>query len=150
MDTRKQNLLNCIKNFIGQRAGLEFGNYGEISSYRQEQRRITKDRHHAEALINAVAWRDSITADNIIEASKRAYSGRLSIIETGDGAFRIEYCTGQYFPTEYRAAACAVLAQALWYAWRSECPKDHAKPGEYIRHQARCCFGRSIQKRWLD
>lgn len=22
---------------------------------------------------------------------------------------RLEYCTGQYFPTEYRAAACAVL-----------------------------------------
>jgi hypothetical protein len=26
----------------------------------------------------------------------------------------IGYCTGQYFPTEYRRAVCAVLASALW------------------------------------
>ena len=95
----KSEILEKLSTFIRQRPGLEFGNYGERKSYFSEMRSITKDRHHAETLLNAVAWRDSITADKLIEAT-RAFSGRLQFNENGD----IEYCTGQYWPTEYRKA----------------------------------------------
>ena len=153
MENSKQNLLNCIRAFIRQRAGLEFGNYGDVSAYRSEQRSITKDRHHAEALIASVAWRDSITAEDIISASQRAYSGRLTIERTADASFKIDYCVGQYFPTEYRAAVCAVLSSVLWSYWR-ESEKQHAGatvPATNCVYQiAQSELGRSVASRWFN
>jgi hypothetical protein len=60
------------------------------------------------ALLDAVAARDSLTAD-----AMRAVlmgTGRLTLSTDG----RLDYCTGQYFPTEYRKAAARALA-----AWSS-------------------------------
>lgn len=55
--------------------------------------------------------------DDVIEASKRAFSGRLTLVRSRahDGEsdhYTIDYCTGQYWPTEYRAACAAVLHEA--------------------------------------
>ena len=36
----------------------------------------------------------------------------------------LDDCVGQYWPTEYRAAACAVLASALWAYWRAGMTPD--------------------------
>jgi hypothetical protein len=58
---------------------------------------------------------------------------------------RVDYCTGQYFPTEYRAAACAVLATILWDYISPEC-----KTGNDIRKWARAEFGRGIASRWFN
>lgn len=118
MDTRKETLIACLRKFIAQRPGLEFGNYGDVSAYRSEMRSITKDRHHAETMLASVAWRDSLTADDILHAAKHAHSGRLSITETAPGVFTLDYCTGQYWPTEYRRAVANVLSSALWNYWR--------------------------------
>lgn len=38
----------------------------------------------------------------------------------------VDYCTGQYFPTEYRRAVCAVLASALW-----DYTRENAMPAVY-------------------
>lgn len=150
MEKNKENLLLCLGAFIRQRPGLEFGNYGDVALYRSELRGITKSRHHAEALINAVAWRDSITADDIIKASQSAYSGRLTITRTDTGGFKIDYCAGQYFPTEYRNAVCAVLSAVLWDYWRDGNPYG-TKPGagDYIRDVARKELGRSVAQVWF-
>ena len=118
MDIRKQSLINALQRFIAQRPGLEFGNYGDISAYRSEMRSITKDRRHAETMLRAISWRDSITADAIVDASKHAFSGRLTITEPDPGRFVLDYCTGQYWPTEYRRAVANVLSSALWNYWR--------------------------------
>lgn len=40
------------------------------------------------------------------------------------GAGRLEYTTGQYWPTEYRKAACAVLASALWAGAAASMPAE--------------------------
>lgn len=169
MNRDKENLLQCLRAFISQRPGLEFCNYGDVSAYRSEMRSITKAKHHAETLLNAVAWRDSITADDIIAASKGAYSGRLTIERTDTGGFRIDYCTGQYFPTEYRNAACAVLASALWKYWAGNMPEakviqhgsasvrpmsteytyDGLRAGDWLRREARREFGRGIAQVWF-
>jgi len=146
---KKQQIICALYTFIGQRPGLEYGNYGEPVSYRAEVRAIGKDLTQARQLLRYVELRASITADDIIDASKRAYSGRLTITASDDGKVLIDYCTGQYWPTEYRKAACAVLAQAIW-AWYRENISDTAKPGDYLRASFRREFGRGMAARWFN
>lgn len=151
MDSRKQTLCNMLYRFIRQRPGLEFCNYGDWSAYRAEMRSIGKDLQHAQTLLRAVELRDSITADDILRAAEHSFSGRLSIKETEPGRFELDYCTGQYWPTEYRRAACAVLSSALWDYWRYNCMPDGTnKPGDYLRNCARREFGRGIASRWFN
>ncbi len=148
---KKQAIIGALYTFIGQRPGLEYGNYGEPVSYRAEARAIGKDLTQARQLLRYVELRASITAEDIIEASKRAYSGRLTIVERDDGAVSIDYCTGQYWPTEYRKAACAVLSQAIWAWHRDQCmPADTAKPGDYLRASFKREFGRGMAARWFN
>jgi hypothetical protein len=133
MEPRKQAILDALDAFTRQRAGLEYGNYcsgyGDVNgrkAYFAEQRGITRDLHDYRALRRAVGMADSITADMLLEASRSAFSGRLTLADrTGYGQhiYAVDYCTGQYFPTEYRKAACAVLAAALW-SWT----REHAMP----------------------
>ena len=148
MDARKETIIACLRKFIAQRPGLEFANYGDVALYRAEMRSITKDRHHAETMLASVAWRDSITADTILEASKHAFSGRLTITEPTPGRFVLDYCTGQYWPTEYRRAVCSVLSSALWDYWR-ECG-GAASTGDAIRKTAAAELSRSIAQRWFN
>jgi hypothetical protein len=149
MDKRDM-ILNALQAFIAQRPGLEFGNYGDVSAYRSEMRAITKDRHIAEKLLAAVRWRTSIGEKELREAF-RAFSGRLSIEDRPDGAIALSYCTGQYFPTEYRKAAAAVLAAALWDNMRDNTLlPDTPNKGERLRATFRREFGRTIQSRYFD
>lgn len=98
----------------------------------------------ARILLAAVSGRDSITVEQIKQAT-RAYSGRLRLYER-DGNVSTDYRTGQYFPTEYRNAACAVLATALWDYARS----NGYETGNDIRKWARQEFGRGIANRWFN
>lgn len=152
-------ILNALDAFIRQRPGLEPGNYithgGDMEgrrAYRAESRAITRDLAHARALLRAVRWRRaSFTADDLKQAMG-AYSGRLSVTTTRlpNGRWRaeVDYCTGQYFPTEYRRAVCAVLTRALWDYWRADMTGENV--GERIRKQARALFGRAIADRWFN
>lgn len=177
MEPRKQAILDALDAFVRQRSGMEFGNYGDVKSFRAEQRRVTRDLHDYRAIRQAVALRDSITADMLLEASRSAFSGRLEIVAPHTDSqynghnlsdhWYIAYCTGQYFPTEYRKAACAVLASALWY-WTREhampAPKrETGKPddglhelyngmsaGDWLRKNFRREFGRHIASRYFD
>lgn len=85
----------------------------------------------------------------------------------------LDYCTGQYWPTEYRKAACAVLASAIWDWMREHCmPAPMARhasdtrdcyiwknasgrsaivsAGDYLRAAARREFGATIARRWFN
>lgn len=173
----KTHILTALSSWISQRPGLDFANYGDVPAYRADLRQITKDRHDAERLLNFVALRESITAEMLLAAFPRGYSGRLSISEAtnkrGEVSARLEYCTGQYWPTEYRKAACAVLAAAIWDWQRSNMPPSQGKvtrvtgvgafaretehesieglsPGDWLRAKFRREFGRRIQARWFD
>ncbi len=169
--SKREQILQALAVFIAQRPGLEFGNYGDVRAYRSEMRSITADRHVAERLLAQVSWRTSIGEKELREAF-RAFSGRLSIVDRADGAIAMEYCTGQYFPTEYRRAACAVLASALWDYFRDQCLPDAKMPepieaneelyrspnvrggyvsaGEWLRSTFRREFGRTIAQRWFS
>ena len=147
---RKAQILTALEGFIRQRPGLEFGNYGDRKAYFSEMRRITKQRHDAERLIRAVAL-SSMPAE-VLAGGFRAYCGRLTLTEN-DGSVALDYCTGQYFPTEYRAAVCAVCAAALWDWYRDDyvkAAKPGESPGDAIRRQFRREFGARFASRWFD
>lgn len=144
-------ILNALAAFVAQRPGLEYGNYGDPSTYRAELCRITKMRHDAEALIAKVR-QTGITAEALL-AAFRSFSGRLTPVVREDGAVALHYCTGQYWPTEYRAAVCSVLTTALWDYWRDDYAERHGTTEgtrEAIQRNARLAFrSRSIRQRFV-
>ena len=142
MHDLKPQLIQALRAWVAQRPGLEFGNYGDWPAYRSEVRSIGKDLQHARKLIDYVAWHDSITAEMILDAAK---SGRLSIVVDGNKV-RVDYCTGQYWPTEYRPAVCRLLSSVIWYWMRANDPR---RSGEMIRKTARRELGASIARRWF-
>jgi hypothetical protein len=146
MEQRKQQIIDSLYRWIKQRPGLEFCNYGSVPAYRSEMRDITKDLHHAREMLAYVSRRPSITADDLLTAARDSYSGRLTIREGLDRA-EVDYCTGQYWPTEYRRATCAVLASAIWYRLRDDTTSENKC--EAIRKTARREFSRSVAARWF-
>ena len=157
MSTDKRELLDTLATFARQRPGLEFANYGDAAAYNSEARAITRDLEHFRTLLRAVEWRD-IDAAAILEHATR---GRLTWNGSG-----WDYCTGQYFPTEYRKAACRLLASVLWdYTRKGAMPKpdkhtDDAgrvretyrglSGGTWLRTYFRREFGRAIASRYFD
>lgn len=147
----KQQIIDALYTFANKRPGLEPNNYIKDyrdsygrAVYRAELRNITKDLHHARALLRRVEL-SGITAEEIIEASKEAFSGRLTIIATNDGIVKINYCIGQYFPAEYRKAVASVCAQALWNYWRED-----SNNAESIRQLARRELPRAIARAYFN
>jgi hypothetical protein len=141
----KSEIVEMLARFIAQRPGIEPGNYHDYASYRSESREVTKDRHVAESLLDAVANREGITADAM--RAELMGSGRLTLSEDG----RLDYCTGQYFPTEYRKAAARALASMLWAYWREDITQARARSlvsfpacgggiGDAIRAEAKRTF----------
>lgn len=173
---KKQMIIHALRAFIGQRSGIDFRDY-QCGNYQDSRRAFNGDylpilRHgrHARQLLREVELRESITAEDLIEAS-RAFSGRLQFkFSAGGATCAVDYCTGQYFPTEYRSAACAVLASALWAYWRESMPEpktrqhggadnlpmqtvmtyDGLSAGDWLRRKARRELGRSIAAKWFN
>ena len=137
----RNTILSALDTWIRQRPGLEYDNYGNPTSYRAEVRAIGRDLDDARTLLQAVSL-SSITTDGLL-AAFRAYSGRLQWTEKG-----LDYCTGQYWPTEYRKAACAVLAAALWDYHITDYAGEGC--GTALRAMFKRRFGKRIQERWFS
>ena len=99
--------LVALIDYAAQRPGLDIRNYGTWQSYRGEATHITRQWQTICELLPAVNYHE-ITDDQLIEASRWAYSGRMTWIGT-----EWDYCTGQYWPTEYRQAVIAILRAVL-------------------------------------
>ena len=143
---KKQTIIDALNRWVSQRPGLDYRNYGDPVAYRAEMRSIGKDLQHARALINYVAWHDSITAEMILKAADNG--GRLSFVVRDDGTVAIDYCTGQYWTTEYRPAVCRLLSSVIWY-WIGDNLGDDCT-GNDIRRQASRELGTSIARRWFS
>jgi hypothetical protein len=148
--TEHDRITAGLFDFINQRPGLDPRNYishwaddAGRTAYRSESRQITRDLQDARTLLREVSGR-TFTQDQWA-AAFRAYSGRLS----WDGT-RLDYCTGQYWPTEYRRAVCAVVASLLWHDYREAIGgMDLSSGGDAIRTHFRQRFGRGLAKRWF-
>ena len=148
-DLSRAELLDMVASFVNSRPGFDWRNYGDATSYRADMREATQQRHDALKMLAAIGWRDSINA-NAIRAALQS-GGRLSLSDSG----RLEYCAGQYYPTEFRAGACRVLSQLLWDYFRETASPTHPTPngrtvcGDDIRRKARQEFGRGCASRWF-
>jgi len=142
----KANILESLTQFVNQRPGLEFDLYGDRSLYQRDYRQhCQQPKTDFETLSRAVAWRDSIDAESIREGFRRAFGGRLDLLDNGE----VEYTPGQYAAVEYRRAACDLLARVLWDYWASDTPEGKT-PREHITYTARREFGRGIVSRWFN
>ena len=139
----KSMILASLFCFIAKRPGLEYGNYGDMGIYRAEMRLITRDLKDAKTLLAKVG--DSSMPASVLKEAFSAYSGRLS----WDGV-ELEYTTGQYFPTEYRKAVCAVASQALWKYYGDDIPYDAENRGDKVRAIFRRMFKAPIARRWFN
>ena len=137
----RTELLAALEKFISQRSGLDPQNYGSRESLLGDYRPILRDGKTARRLLKFVEIRESITPEMIIDGTC-AFSGRLKFIRNAKGVCIVDYCCGQYFATEYRAAACQVLARII-----SEFLLDGATPPVDIRGKAKREFGRAIATR---
>jgi hypothetical protein len=137
----KAEIIAAMRAHIGQRSGIDFRNYGDRDSFMGDYRPMLREGREARKMLRFVELRDSITADNILAACKQAFSGRLTY---NAAKKRFDYCTGQYFATEYRAAACAVLASVIWDYFRDSYPTR-----DRIEKEVRGYLGRGIVSRWF-
>lgn len=140
--TERDAILAAIAAHVAQRSGIDGRNYGgDRDAFLGDYRPMLQHGRDARAMLAQIRWRDSIDAAALKEALRSAFSGRLSWDSEKQ---RLDYTTGQYFPTEYRRAACAVLAGALWRYWA-----ENAKDADAIRKTARRELGRGIASRWF-
>ena len=105
-----KNYIEMLTAFVNQRSGIEFANYGDASAFRKEQREIANDKKDYMELLRVALMR---MTHSELSAKIGAYvdqsHDRLTLV--GDN---LQYTTGQYFPTEYRPAACRVLRAVIW------------------------------------
>ena len=151
--TTAAQILDALDRWVAQRPGLDYADYGNPTAYRAESRRITRQRHDYDALRLAIARGQHhehlrLTERQLLNAFD-AFSGRLTPTIAEDGMVTLDYTTGQHWPTEYRAAACAVLARALWTRHRESLPPDHPEPGTALRKVLRLTYGARIQREWF-
>ncbi len=104
----KEQAIKFFDAWINQRPGLEYGNYGNPKSLRQEQRNITKQLHRTRiALIQFATL--PYDREMLNEVMHQAFSGRLLFVPDNNYTVKLDYTCGQYWPTEYRLAAAVVL-----------------------------------------
>ena len=135
-----QSTLQKLVAFVNQRPGLDFCNYGDVKAYRSESREITADRNDFfELLAFANLYSEDLNADLTKYLTEN--SGRLTMDKDGN----LNYCTGQYFPTEYRPAANRVLVSIIW----NELRKIH-DTGDQIRKAAKRNVSRRVVRNYFN
>lgn len=147
----KPAAVDMLRRYIATRSGIDRRNY--VRDYRDadghrafmsDYREILRDGRDARRLLAYVAGRDGISAVDILSASNG--NGRLCFehIDGTANGYRLEYTAGQYFATEYRAAACNLLAGIIRRYLR-----DDGNTADDIRRIAAGQFGRGIAGRWF-
>jgi len=135
----KNSTIEKLIDFVNQRPGLDFANYGDSKSYNSESREITKDRNDFYELLALALYCNDL--DRNLKQLLEQSNDRLTL-KNGN----LEYCAGQYFPTEYRPAACRALVSIIWNSLRTE--KD--SKGEFIYkdgHEIRKAAKRNLSRR---
>lgn len=139
----KSEICAMLRAFVAQRSGLDWRNYASdwrdksgMSALRSDKSRILQHGRDARALLS------------FVEHSPMPVEFLMRELETGRLTFdsargELDYCAGQYFPTEYRAAVCRALSNAIWRFYRNNVTPD-------VRKFARDTFGRGIASRWFN
>jgi hypothetical protein len=142
-------IFSALETWIKQRPGLDARDYGGgmdgWRAYRQELRQISKDRQRAmKALDEAKGLTPAMP--NVLLDSFRAFSGRLEW-KLDEG--RLVYCTGQYWPTEYRKAAASVLERYV-SSWQQNWANAHPQTFTYRTMDDVIAANRAIGNHWFE
>lgn len=138
-----------LTKFVNQRPGLDFANYGDVRAYRSEMAEITRDRSDYFELLSLAFSRIDDLNEQLTKFLKNT-SGRLSLNDKDE----IQYCTWQYFPTEYRPAANRVLRDLIWASYRDEIetnsPNNVYQDGNEIRKAIKRRVSRRIARLYFN
>ena len=140
--------LDALTAFVNSRPGFDFADYGDVSSYRSDSRRAMKARKNFHLMRRHVERITGDVSETIVRDAFRAYSGRITITNKGTSDnpdIVLDYCTVQYYPTEYRTAACAVLSSILWEYYRDESDTGDTMRAKFVR-----MFGRGIARKYFN
>ena len=110
---RKAALLTALRAWVAQSPRIDPRDYSDRESYESDRRKVTRALRHANELLD---WAESTDISYVDLAATMTRGDRL----TWDGE-RLDYTTGQYWPTEYRKAAVVALARASWAYGRQHC-----------------------------
>ncbi len=150
MNTTTQiNTVEKLTQFVNQRSGMNFADYGDVKSYRCEAREITNDRKDYYELLALASQRLGTELAGKLENDLKDSNGRLIMNANGE----LEYCTGQYFATEYRPAACRILRDLIWADYRDEknSTGEHTyKDGTNIRTAIKRNVSRRVAKNYFN
>ena len=112
--------LRMLASYAAKNPGLDFRDYCRgwqdkdgRAAYFREARDITKDLDRVRKAILS-AYYAGVTDDDLIECSQ----GERLTLERTPGGFDLDYCVGQYWPTEYRGAVARLLNRAAYKAAR--------------------------------
>ena len=134
----KENILSLVSAYLESRPGFDWRNYQgcPASFYRADYATARRGLHDGRALLRACAL-SGVTAATLAAALTDAR--RLTL--TADG---LEFTACQYAPTEYRAAACRALADALYRHYLTDAA-DRAGALRTLRN----VLGARLVARWL-
>jgi hypothetical protein len=140
-DANAPSQLDALATFVAQRSGIDYANYGERDAFMSDYRPILRHGKHARAMLSYLRWR---TLPDDFLATVAGTSGRLTWDAT---RAEWDYCTGQYFPVEYRRAACALLSSAIERLWRTDTSAPLTR--DDVVRMARREFGPAIARQWF-
>lgn len=143
------NALDLLVTFANKRPGLNPRDY--ISDWRdsegrkiymRESREITKDLHDFTELYRVCSFMISDLEERVKNRLFKS-SDRLTLTESG----KLQYITGQYFPTEYRPAAARVLSSILWHY---VCEAYNLQTGGEIRGKLKKLLSRRVMRNYFN
>lgn len=128
--------------FAAQNSGIDPRNYfsdwrdgNGVKAFKDEQRSISEGWRRFKKALN-IAGAEGVTDADVISEAPHAFSGRLewkpkqhtpASAKANGGEGEWHYCTGQYFPTEYRAAAATLLEYATRKVRQARTPQTNDK-----------------------
>jgi len=146
---------NLLWDFAHKRPGFDLANYGGgrdgFRYYRQDYRTALNDLHAFHELFYLAQRRHGSNFAEAVHRELLRTSGRLTISEYNSE--KLQYITGQYFPTEFRGAACRILVSIIWDDFRDE--RNAAgelvyKDGHAIRKAIKASLRSRNAKSWFS
>jgi hypothetical protein len=140
-----KEIIAALRKFVAKRSGLDWRNYycsyadvDGVKAYRADRAEIAKDGKHARQLLTLCELL-KIPLTRLVRSQDRLNMN----VETAS----VEYTTGQYFPTEYRAAVCRACASAIWdWLINTERARNRAEVQAWIKAR----LGRGIANAWFN
>ena len=126
----KLQIIDLLRGFVRQRPGFDYGNYGDLASYRSDARQAQKYLRIARELLSLIELDARIDAKHLINAM----SDRQRLTLNGR---RLHYTAGQYWSIEYRHAVCRMCFYLLWDACLFDSDDADASPRQRVEQYLR-------------